>query len=260
MLLENKSVIITGVGPGMGCKLAREAARAGANVTMMARRPDLMATIAAEVAAAGGEALAVTGDVTVPADCANVAAAAIARFGRIDALINSAYYAGVMAPVLEADLDDWRRGFEVTLFGAINMIRAVAPDMIARRAGAIVNIGTMETRRPLAGNGQYNVPKSALQGLTRQLATELGQHNIRVNSAIPGWMWGDPVKDYFERHSVETGVPVETLMAHTAAMSPLNRIPRDEECAKAVLMLASDYCLEVTGATFDINGGAIFPS
>lgn len=259
MLLENKTIIITGVGPGMGSKLARLAASEGARVAMVARRTDLTSGIAAEVAAHGqGKAIAIAADVTRPEDCERVAKETLAAFGDIDGLINSAYFGGTMASVLEADLQEWRTGFDVTVFGAINMVRAVAPTLIARKRGAIVNVGTMETRKPLANNGQYNVPKAALHGLTRLLATELGPHNVRVNTAVPGWMWGDPVKEHFERTSAQTGIPAETLIAQVASQMVLGRIPSDEECAKSVLLLVSDYCLEVTGAALDINGGGFF--
>lgn len=257
MILQDTVVIITGVGPGMGSKLALEGAKAGAKVVMMARSTELPAQLQKEIAAAGGEAIAVSADVTKPADCARTVQAAVDAYGRVDGLINCAYRQNVMTPFEDVDLDDWRASFEVNLFGALNMVKAVIPVM-KEKGGAIVNVGTMETRKPLPGNGSYNVPKSALQGATRQLATELAKYHIRVNSAVIGWMWGKPVENYFAGVSQQTGVPVAKLKADRDATILLGKIPPDEECAKSVLMLLSDYSSQMTGAAVDINGGDFF--
>ena len=116
----------------------------------------------------------------------------------------------------------------------------------------------METRKPLINNGAYNVPKSALQGATRQLATELGRYKIRVNSAVIGWMWGQPVEEHMRAYSNQSGIPFDKLIEERCSHIPIGHIPPDQECAKSVLMLLSDYAGEVTGAAWDINGGEYF--
>jgi len=254
-MLADKVVIITGIGPGMGRKLALEATKAGAKLALAARSRDFLEGVAREVEAAGGAAIAVPTDVSRPEDCARLAAAAIQRFGRVDGLVNSAYGSGPFVPFEEADLADWRGAIEVTLFGSLQMIKAVLPQMKAQGDGAIVNVSTMETRKPLPGHGAYTVPKAALAGATRQLAVELGRYNIRVNSAVPGWMWGAPVEGYMTAAAKESGTSVEAMKAGIAANIPLGRIPPDEECAKSVLMLLSDYASQVTGAALEVNGG-----
>lgn len=255
MLLADKIVIITGIGPGMGRKLALEASKAGAKVVLAARSRDFLEGVARDVEATGGTALAVTGDVSRKEDCARIVAAAIDKFGRVDGLVNSAYGSGAFVPFEEADLDDWRSAMNVTLFGALQMIKDVLPHMKAQGGGSIVNVSTMETRKPLPAHGSYTVPKTALLGATRQLAVELGKYNIRVNSAVPGWMWGTPVEGYMQAASKESGTPIETMKADIAANIPLGRIPPDEECAKAILVLLSDYTSQVTGAALEVNGG-----
>jgi len=258
MILQNKVVIVTGVGPGMGSKLAIEASRAGAEVVLVARRLELLERLASEIGESGGEALVEQADVSRPDDCKKVAKRTVERFGRIDGLVNSAYGMATMTPFEEADFDDWRRTMDVTLFGSLNMVRAVLPSMKENGRGSIVNVGTLETRKPLLNNGAYNIPKAALQAATRQLAAELGKYNIRVNSAVPGWMWGKPVQDYFSSNASETGTDVDVLVAQTASQIALGRIPPDDECAKSVLVLLSDYCTQITGAALDINGGHFF--
>ncbi len=254
-MLSNKVVIVTGAGPGMGRKLCLEAAKVGAKVVLAARSKGFIDGVAAEIEATGARAIAVTGDVSRQADCDAIAAAAIRHFGRIDGLVNSAYGAGSFVPFEEADLNEWRSALEVTLFGALQMARAVLPQMKAQGGGAIVNVGTMETRKPLPAHGSYTVPKAALLAATRQLAVELGRYGIRVNTALPGWMWGAPVENYMKNAAAQSGAPIETIKAGISANIPLGHIPPDEECAKSVLMLLSDYASQVTGAALDINGG-----
>lgn len=254
-MLQGKVVIITGIGPGMGRKLALEAARAGAQVAIAARSADFLGSVADEVNAAGGEAIAVRTDVAQVADCEALAAATIDRFGRIDGLVNSAYGSGDFVPFEEADLDQWRKSMEVTLFGSLQMVKAVLPQMKAQGGGSIVNISTMETRKPLPAHGVYTVPKTALMGATRQLAVELGRYRIRVNCAVPGWMWGTPVEGYMTHAATQGGGTVEAMKGDIAARIPLGHIPPDEECAKAVLALLSDAMSQVTGAALEVNGG-----
>lgn len=254
-MLQGKVVIITGIGPGMGRKLALEAAASGAKVALAARSPDFLNSVAAEVKAAGGEALAVRTDVAQAADCEALARAAVERFGRVDGLVNSAYGSGDFLLFEEQDLDAWRKSMEVTLFGALHMVKAVLPHMKAAGGGAIVNISTMETRKPLPGHGVYTVPKTALMGATRQLAVELGRYKIRVNCAVPGWMWGAPVEGYMDHAARESGADVAAMKRDIEARIPLGHIPPDGDCAKAVLALLSDSMSQVTGAALEINGG-----
>lgn len=255
MLLQDKVVLITGIGPGMGRKLALEATRAGARVVLAARSRDFLQGVAEEVNAAGGVALAVPTDVSRASDCEAFAQAAIARFGRIDGLVNSAFGSGPFVPFEDASLDDWRAAMDVTLFGSLQMVRAVLPQMKAQGGGAVVNVSTMETRKPLPAHGVYTVPKAALLGATRQLAVELGTYGIRVNSVVPGWMWGAPVEGYMAQAAGQGAASLAAMKAAVAANIPLGHIPPDEECAKAVLMLLSDYASQVTGAALDVNGG-----
>lgn len=255
MLLAGKSVVITGIGPGMGRKLALEAATVGAKVTLAARSKDFLESVAREVNDSGGAAVAVVADVSKPHDCDRIADAAIQEFGRIDGLVNSAYAAAPFVPFEEGDLDDWRKAMDVTLFGSLQMVKAVLPHMKAVGGGSIVNVSTMETRKPMVAHGGYAVAKSALNGATRQLAAELGKYNIRVNTAVMGWMWGAPVEGYINHMVASTGASAEQMIAGISANIPLGHIPPDQDCARAILTLLSDYTSQVTGTALEVNGG-----
>jgi NAD(P)-dependent dehydrogenase (short-subunit alcohol dehydrogenase family) len=148
---------------------------------------------------------------------------------------------------------------DVNFFGTMQLTQACVPAMKAAGGGAVVMIATMVEHKPLATQGGYGSSKSALRSATKHLALELGQYNIRVNSAHMGWMWGPAVEGYFAWQSQDSGRPVEELKADVTRNIPLGVIPDDGECAKAAVFLASDYASVVTGAALDVNGGEYMP-
>lgn len=255
MLLADKVIIITGVGPGLGREMAEIAAREGARVALAARSADFIASVATTIRDNGGEAIAVPTDVSDEAQCDALVRRTVDAFGRIDGLVNSALAYLPVGPLEGADLNQWLANIRVTCFGALRMARAVLPTMKAQRDGAIVNISSKATIQPTPGQAAYGVAKTALEGATRQLAAEFGRHNIRVNCARPGWMWGPAVENHLRVQAEQTGVSTETLIRGVVSSIPLGIIPPDEECAKAVLFLVSDYARVVTGVTLDVNGG-----
>lgn len=254
MILKGKTVLITGVGPGMGVKMALGAAREGAKVAIGARSQDFLDGVRGQIEADGGECISVTTDVSRQEDCQRLADTALDRFGCIDGLVNSAYYHPDWQNFETANLEQWARAYDVACMGALRMIRAVLPAMRKQRAGSIVNISTLATRKPMPGEGGYAIAKAGLGQVTRQLAVELGCYGIRVNQALMGWMLGVPLETAFHNWAKE-GSSYDILAADVAARIPLARIPPDQDCAKAVFMLLSDYASEITGAALEVNGG-----
>jgi len=259
MILQGKTIIITGVGPGMGRKLALGCAKQGAKVGVSARSKAFIEEVAAEITEAGGEAIAVPTDVSVTADCENLAAATVAKFGRIDGLVNSAYYHPDWTTFEGADLDQWSKAYDVACMGALRMIRAVLPTMKTQGGGAIVNVSTLATRKPMIGEGGYAIAKAGLCQVTRQLAVELGGYGVRVNTSLMGWMYGAPVEHFLDGMTAQ-GQDREAMVKQIISRIPLGRIPPDQDCAKAVMFLLSDFASEVTGAALDVNGGEWLPS
>jgi NAD(P)-dependent dehydrogenase (short-subunit alcohol dehydrogenase family) len=255
MILAGKTVIITGVGPGMGRAMALGAAREGAKVALAARSQDFLASVLAEVRAAGGEAISVRADVASSGDCENLAAQTLEAFGRIDGVVNSAYFHPPWLRVEEADLNDYLRAFDVGCLGAVRMARAVLPAMKSQGGGSIVNVSTLATRKPMVGEGGYAMAKAAMGQATRQLAVELGVYGVRVNQVLMGWMMGTPLQGAFESIAANGGQSVAEQKAAVIARIPLGRITPDQECAKAVYFMLSDYSSELTGAALDVNGG-----
>jgi len=261
MLLQDKVVIVSGIGPGLGGELALEAARQGARLAIAARTPEKLDGSEQEIRQAGldNPVLKVPTDIADRAQCDALVAAALAEYGRIDALINSAYNPGSFEPIEAANLDGWRAALDVNLFGTMNLTQACIPAMKEQGGGAIVMINSMVTRQPLASQGGYAASKAALSSATAHLAIELGRYNIRVNSAYMGWMWGPPVEYYM--HMMKDTHPdgAAGVKAEVEKGIPLGSIPEDGDCAKVAIFLASDYSCAMTGAQVDVNGGEHTP-
>ncbi|WP_181008347.1 SDR family oxidoreductase [Sphingomonas montanisoli] len=252
-LLDGKTVVISGVGPGMGQQLAKLCAEQGAKLVLGARSAEFLNKVLGEVEALGAEAIAVPTDVADPAACKALIQAAVDRFGGIDGLVNSAYRheVGLFA---ESDLQAWRKAFDVTFWGALELMQAAIPHL-EKSKGAIVNVSTLSTRIPTVGLGGYGIPKAALDMATRQLATELGGRGIRVNGALMGWMDGEPMRHGFDDRAKARGKTPEQWTAELNAMIPLGRMPTDEECARSVVFFLSEWAAPVTGALLMVNGG-----
>lgn len=258
MLLRNKVVIVSGIGPGLGVKLAVEAAREGARAVVLgARTAAKLDDAETRIRALGVdcEVLKVPVDITDRAQCKHMAQQAVQRFGRIDALLNSAYVHGNFEPVETADLEAWRTTFDTNVVGTMNLTLEVVPYMKTQGSGAITMINTLATRKPFPGESGYAASKGALTVAAKFLARELGAYGIRVNSVFMGWMWGAPVQGYVKHAAEQQQVPQEQIIAQIAANIPLGHIPTDDDCAKAALFLVSDYAKAVTGASLDANGG-----
>lgn len=262
MLLKDKVVIVSGIGPGLGQELALLVAREGARgLVIAARTPAKLEASAAAIAAEGlaTEVLQVPTDISDRQQCQALVAKTVEKFGRVDVLINSAYNPGDFAPVEHAKLDGWREAMEVNLFGTMNLTLEAIPQMKKQGGGSIVMVNTMVTRKPMPTQAGYGASKAALLSATQHMALELGQYNIRVNSTFMGWMWGAPVEGFFQQASKDSGQSIEAMKAEVEKNIPLGRIPEDADCAKAVVFLASDYACAITGAALDVNGGEFLP-
>ena len=255
MILKDKVIIVSGIGPGLGQELAINAGREGAKVVLAARTQAFLDEVNAEVEKTGAETLVVATDITKPGETANLVDKTVERFGRIDALINSAYSGGTFCSFEDADLDDWRKTMEVNVFGSLSLTQRVVPVMKRQGKGAIVNINTMVERKPLAMQGAYGSSKGALTVATRMLAKELGPHGIRVNSVAMGWMCGPPVEGHVKMMAKAQGIPEEEVIADIVKDIPIGHIPDDSDCANAALFFASDLSAVVTGANLHCNGG-----
>jgi len=262
MLVKDKIVIVSGIGPGMGIKLAVLLAEQGAaGVVLAARTAAKLDDAEKAIRDAGLETpvLKIPTDIADRGQCEALAGKTIEHFGRIDGLVNSAYYHGNFATAENLSMEDLQASMNVNLFGSLNMSYAVIPQMKKQGGGSIVMINTMATRDPFPPEAGYSISKAALSNATTYLAKDLGQYGIRVNSAYMGWMWGASLQGYFEAQAKEHGVSVESLTSEVSKDIALRRIPEDGECAKAAVFLVSDFSSAMTGAQLDVNGGHYMP-
>jgi NAD(P)-dependent dehydrogenase (short-subunit alcohol dehydrogenase family) len=227
-----KVAIVTGGTSGMGEATARELVKRGWQVAVMARSKPHK------------DIFSVLGDIAEDADCRRVAKEVLAKWGRIDALVNNAGVA-VFKPLLDTTYEEWARVIAVNLTGPFLCTQACAPVMLANGGGAVVNVGSISGLRASTLRVAYGTSKAALMHLTKQQAAELGERGIRVNAVAPG--------------------PVDTAMAkavHTADIRadyhdaiPLNRYGTEAEIAAAVAFLCSDAASYVNGQTLAVDGG-----
>ena len=264
MLVKDKIIIVSGIGPGLGIKLAVQAAREGARGVVLAARTEAKLDGAEraikELNGIECQTLKLATDITDRAQCEQLVKETIATFGQIDLLLNSAFMHGNFESVESADLAVWKQVMDTNLMGTMQITQAVIPQMKARKQGSIVMVNTMSVRKPFIGECGYAASKAALGNAAKFLALELGQYGIRVNSAHMGWMWGVPVQDYIAHAAREQNLSEQTLVDNVAQNIPLGRIPTDDECANAVLFLGSDYASAITGAILDVNGGEFIPN
>ncbi len=254
MLLKDKVIIISGVGPGMGQSLAKIAASEGAKVGLGARNKEFIDKVAAEIKAAGGDAVAVPTDVTDADQCRRLAEETEKAFGPITGLVNSAYMHGEWKPVDVADVEEFASVFDVNCAGALRMAQACLPSMKRADNAAIVNVSTMSTVNPFPGEGAYSAGKGGMNALTRHMAKDFGAHGIRVNVTRMGWIGGAPVWGFIDSQ-VEAGRDRDEVVSEITDRIPLGIIPPEEDCAKAVLFFLSDFAKVVNGASLDVNGG-----
>ncbi|HTO52601.1 MAG TPA: SDR family oxidoreductase [Myxococcota bacterium] len=257
MLLENKVAIVSGVGPGMGRDIALAFAREGANLALGARSAEYVESVAKEVRALGRRALALPTDITSLADCARLAASADEELGGVDVLVNNAYHPGTYELFENAELERWRAPLEVNLLGSLRLTQEVVPRMKKRGGGSIVFVNSMIVREVLPTMASYAASKGALLAAAQGLARELGPHRIRVNSVLPGYIWGATLEGYFKMMATARGITPEAVYAEVASKIALGRIPTSEEIAGSVLFFASGLSGVVTGQTLDVNGGQV---
>ena len=257
MLLEGKTVIVTGVGGGLGRECVASALRDGANVVMAARTQETLDALAAELDPDGTRVAAIATDITDPDACAALVEAATERFGGLDALIQVAAFEYVFGGLHETNLDDWRKAFETNVLGALTLLRPVATAMKSRGGGSVVLIGSQSMFKVSMPQAGYAASKGALLSAMYYLADELGADNIRCNMVVPSWMWGPPVQMYVEGTAKQKGISVDDALDEIVGKFPLRRMTEDGEVADVAMFFASDHAKAVTGQHLMVNGGEL---
>jgi 3-oxoacyl-[acyl-carrier protein] reductase len=251
--LSGRSAIITGGSKGLGLAMARAFAEAGADVAILARRPETLEEARRSLAAtARGKVAAIACDVAKADDLCAAYNAAVAAFGKIDIVVNNAgksetgKFESITDEVWQADLD-------LKLFAAIRLCRLALPAMKERRWGRIINVLNIGAKTPRAGGAPTAVSRAAGMALTKVLAGEGAPFNVLVNALHVGVIVTDQI---VRRHRKEgANVTLEDFIKKAGAPVPLGRMGRAEEFANVACFLASDAASYVTGASINVDGG-----
>ena len=251
MRLADKVALISGGGSGIGAATAQLFAREGAKVIVTGRRREPIDAIAAQI---GG--MAVAGDTSDSAHAAHAVATAVATFGGLDIVIASAGLAFV-GSAGEIDDADWRRTLDTNLTGALVLVRAALPEMLARGGGSIVLVSSINGLVSFPNLVAYDTSKAGLIALARSIAVDYGARGIRANTLCPGWVvtpMGDGAMDALAAaHGISRQAAYDLATAHV----PLKRAATAEEIASCCLFLASDEASIVTGTTLVADGGGL---
>ena len=256
--LTGKVAIITGGSDGIGKAAAQRMAAEGARAVIVARRPDVLEAAAQDIRqASGGVVLPIQGDVTEPETVNRVMEMTLNNFGRVDILVNNAGTS--MAKSFEAVSDaDWEADFDLKVWGAIRLIRAVIPEMRQVGGGRIINVTNLAARTPGASSMPTSISRAAGIAITKALSKDLAQDNILVTTVCIGLIKsGQNRRGYERQKATNPNITLDEFYAERAQARgiPLGRVGEAHEAGDVIAFLASERASYLTGIAVNIDGG-----
>lgn len=255
--LDGTVSLVTGAAHGLGRDIAMALRDAGSRVVLAVRDVAAGRIAAAEMDQKGERTLVVQCDITDENSVGGAADAALAAFGRIDTLVCNSGIAGPTGVLWETDPREWRAALDVNVVGTYLTCRAVAPTMVTSGAGSIVVIGSMTAKRVLHGRSSYMSSKSALIGLIRCLASELGVYGVRANLVSPGAIDGPRMDRVFAAQAQARGITAQQAREEMTSAAPLRRLVTGQEVAATTVFLASPAASGITGQDVNVSAGLV---
>jgi NAD(P)-dependent dehydrogenase (short-subunit alcohol dehydrogenase family) len=257
-LLQDKVIVLSGVGPGLGRAFGEEAAKLGADLVLVSRTEKRLQKMADVVRSHGRRALVVPTDINDEEARQRLVEASLAEFGKVDCLINNAFAIPPMDPITTIKLDALRAAQETNVFAPLRL-SALFADALAETAekpgGSIIMVNSCVVYQSQTEYAGYKLSKGTLKHLASSLATELGPRGIRVNSIAPSYIYEDVNKAYFDWLASEAGTTHEEIYRQKAEPTDLKRLATPDEVARAALFYASDLASCVTGTMLNVDCG-----
>ncbi|MDD5543522.1 MAG: SDR family oxidoreductase [Acidobacteriia bacterium] len=255
--LKGKRALVVASSHGLGKAAAMELGREGARLAMCSRDPAAIERAADEIRGqTKAEILPLVADVTVSGDIERLVNETMMHFGGIDILVTNA--GGPPATTFAGTPPEaWQKAFDLTLMSAVNLCRAVVPQMKQRRWGRIIFITSITVKQPAANLILSNVIRISLSGLCKSLSNEFAAENILVNSVLPGYTLTERLAELSEAQSHQRGVSKDEIIAEWEKRIPMCRLGKPEELGALIAFLASERASYITGTCIQVDGGYI---
>lgn len=259
MRLTGRVAIVTGAGRGIGRGIARRFATEGAAVLLVSRTAAELQEASAEITHGGGEAAAVTADLSLETECERVVEEARRRFGSVDILVNNAGIFGPVRPAEEITPAEFDEVIAINLRAPFLLCRLVLPEMYERGSGVILNISSIGAKLAFPWNGAYGTSKAAIIGLTRTIAAEAARRGVRVNAICPGPVSETRMSQDLGRAIADRlGLDAESQRQGLLETVLQGRAQTVDEIADAALFLASDEGSAITAQAINVDGGMVY--
>ena len=255
--LKGKVAMVAAASQGLGFAIAKVLAAEGAKISIAARKQETIAAAADRIAeATGATVMATEADVTSAASIEAWHRATAEKLGGVDILVTNS---GGPPAGAASSFDDaaWQSAFDLLLLSAVRAVRVVQPSMAARGGGSILMLTSLSVKNPIANLGLSNVIRAAVSALAKTLADEFAAKGIRVNQLIPGRISTERIGYLDDANAKRLGITVEEQRKRSIATIPMGRYGEPEEFARAAAFLVSDAASYITGATLQVDGGAI---